>query len=68
MIDPSTLKEFDRVVFLTDNRWTCERRLNEECECGRKHPGWIMRHKYRCEVWWDSDSIWTRCRMLERER
>ena len=55
MIDPTKLKQFDKVVYFTNNRWTCETRLNEICDCGKTHKGWIMRHRYRCQVWWDEE-------------
>jgi len=65
LADPTKLRPGDRVVFGGNNRWTCSTRINATCECGTKHPGWIMRHKYETQLWWDTDRVWKKTVLLK---
>jgi hypothetical protein len=55
---PTELEVGNRVVFNNNNRWTCSKRIECECECGQPHKGWIMRHQYETQLWWDTDTVW----------
>ena len=74
MLDPSQLRQWDRIVFGNNNRWTCETRIDCSCEgCDRQHFGWIMRSGYRCQLWWDTEThLWENSVLLsdwpEKER
>jgi hypothetical protein len=64
-LDPEALERGERIVFGYNNRWTCATRIECTCECNKRHFGWIMRHRYECQLWWDEDDIWDRCVTLK---
>jgi hypothetical protein len=65
LANPKELQAGDRVVFNNNNRWTCSRRVDCTCECGKPHSGWIMIHKYQTQLWWDNDVVWKSTVMLK---